>query len=94
MIESNTASRSHQLDPLFARAEREGLWFWSHYQGLWFSPAALRAEQASGHFQWWNPENWRLRNPQELVDEAQQDVDAAQRRLEHAKSRVYRGGRG
>lgn len=47
------------MKPLFAKAEAEGLWFQSNYQGIWFSPKDLRQQQASGKFRW-GPVNWQL----------------------------------
>jgi len=57
------------LIPLFEKAEREGLWFFSPYQQLWFSPRELRAAQAEGRFRW-GAVNWKLRPPTEYRDEA------------------------
>jgi hypothetical protein len=50
---------SEGMKPLFERAEAEGLWFRSNYQGLWFSPEALRDHQANGKFRW-GAVNWKL----------------------------------
>lgn len=52
------------LEPLFRQAEAEGLWFFSPYQQLWFSPKMLRARQAEGRFIW-GACNWKLRDPME-----------------------------
>lgn len=58
------------LKPLFERAEREGLWFRSHYQGITFSPHELRKEHAKGSFLW-GACNWELIEPKVLMkDEA------------------------
>lgn len=56
------------LRPLFAKAEQHGLWFYSPYQSLWFSPAALHEAQAKGRFRW-GAVNWELRDPLERVRE-------------------------
>jgi len=53
-----------QLEPLFQKAENEGLHFYSPYHQLWFSPAELRREQLEGNFIW-GAENWKLRDPNE-----------------------------
>lgn len=53
-----------QLEPLFQKAENEGLHFRSTYRGLWFSPAELRKEQLNGKFLW-GASNWELRDPSE-----------------------------
>lgn len=55
------------LEPLFERAEKEGLWFHCGYQDLWFSPKELRENQANGRFVWGLP-NWELRNPLEKIE--------------------------
>ena len=54
------------MAPLFEKAEKEGLWFRSPYQDLWFSPAELKAHQAKGNF-CWGPVNWELRDPAERL---------------------------
>ena len=55
------------LEPLFEQAEKEGLWFYSSYQDMWFSPKELRDCHAHGRFIW-GAVNWQLRNPQEKID--------------------------
>ena len=55
------------LEPLFEQAEKEGLWFYSTYQDLWFTPKELRSNQANGTFVW-GVVNWKLRKPQEKID--------------------------
>jgi hypothetical protein len=51
---------------MFQEAEEKRLWFWSRYQDLWFSPAELRAQHQRGSFRWGH-ENWKLRDPTELL---------------------------
>ena len=68
------------------QAEREGKWLYYRYQSLWFSPAELRAQHASGHFLW--VEKWTLRDPHEYVRELQQKVSAAQGELHVFRSRL------
>lgn len=48
------------LQPLFARADREDLLFYSSYRGRSFTPSELRAEMARGRFIW-GPKHWQLR---------------------------------
>ena len=55
-----------EMEGLFKRAKEEGLWFWCHYQDLWFSPDELRKAQADGRFRW-GAVNWKLRDPREQV---------------------------
>lgn len=75
------------MSALYARAQAEHLWFWSHYQGLWFSPAELLAEQERGKF-CWGADNWKLRPPSEMINEAEQTVRAAQFALAELQARV------
>lgn len=51
---------------MFEQAEREGLWFYSPYQQLWFSPRQLRAHHEAGKFRW-GAVNWKLRDPRERI---------------------------
>jgi hypothetical protein len=53
-----------KMEPLFQKAENEGLHFYSNYRGIWFTPAELRKEQLEGKFLW-GPVNWELRDPSE-----------------------------
>lgn len=62
--------------PLFRRAEQEGLWFYSPYQQLWFSPEALRRQQERGSFRW-GAVNWELRDPRERIAELRRQGKAA-----------------
>jgi hypothetical protein len=69
------------LKPLFEKAEREGLWFYTSYQDLWFAPAELKQAQKEGRFVW-GAVNWILRNPQERLSE----FNNTERRLNHERS--------
>ena len=53
------------LEPLFERAEAEGLWFFheSDEAGeVWASPGYLQEQQSNGRLIW-APEHWQLRSP-------------------------------
>lgn len=53
------------LEPLFEKAETEGLWFYheSKESGeIWASPSYLRHMQAKGRMVW-SADHWELRNP-------------------------------
>jgi hypothetical protein len=63
------------LKPLFDRAERERLWFFSPYQQLWFSPGNLRQQQEAGNFRWGSA-NWELRDPRERVRQLREEGKA------------------
>ncbi len=51
---------------MFEKARRDGLWFFSSYQRMWFSPSELERHQRNGRFRW-GPVNWVLKNPQERI---------------------------
>jgi len=70
------------MQPLFDQARREGKWFFTSYQQIWFSPDELEAQQRSGKFRW-GPENWELRHPSEYLAESMRMLDAA--RIEHER---------
>lgn len=69
------------LQPLFKRADRDGLWFYTDYQQLWFSPNELRKCHKEGRFVW-GAENWNLRNPQERLNQ----IENEQRTLNQEKN--------
>jgi hypothetical protein len=74
------------LKELIEQARKEGKWLWCHYQDLWFSPDQLEAENAAGKFRW-GPVNWKLRDPQERLSEAERRLaSAAAERDQIAKS--------
>lgn len=66
-----------ELNALIDKAEAEKKWLWCNYQDIWFSPAQLREANAKGGFRW-AAVNWKLRDPQERIDEAdRRAADAA-----------------
>ena len=75
------------MKPLFERAEKEGLWFYCHYQNLWFSPKELREQNSKGKF-WWGAVNWTLRSPDEYMKILQSQVAAAQKELSDFEERM------
>jgi hypothetical protein len=81
------ASILQSLEPLFTKAEREGLWFFCTYHDLWFSPAELRAAHKQGKFLW-GPVNWHLRPPSELIKRAEEELESAQTHLKRITLRV------
>ena len=72
---------------LMETANENGLWFYSTYQQMWFSPSELTEEMQSGRFRW-GPNNWKLRNPSLLITELVSEVNTVQKRLENAKRRI------
>lgn len=73
------------MAPLFKDAEERGLWFYTSYQALWFSPSELKAEHAKGSFRW-GPDNWKLRDPMEMV----KAIDAQRRQLNKDKKEILK----
>ena len=64
------------LEPLFERAEKEGLWFRSGYGGGWFSPDELRKEHENNKFLW-GFKSWELRNPEEELGRLKEGITRA-----------------
>ena len=50
------------LEPLFYKADRERKWFYSHHQGVLFSPRELRDLLRRGFFLF-GVDNWKLVDP-------------------------------
>lgn len=66
------------LEPLFAKAKAEGLWFHCGYQDLWFSPKRLREQHKRGNFIW-GAVNWRLVDPKERLRGLRRIAESARR---------------
>jgi hypothetical protein len=75
------------LKPLFEQAEREGLWFYQSYTGLWLSPDDLRKEQSNGSY-FWGACNWKLRSPIERLEQLTHDADRAIAEREKFRERI------
>lgn len=77
------------LTALILQARAEGKWLWVSYQDLWFTPDELARDNARGAFRW-APENFRLRDPSELLDQANWRVEAAVRERDSIMVRIAR----
>lgn len=75
------------MQPLYEKAEKEGLWFWSRYQDLWFSPSELKEAQGQGRFLW-GYVNWELRDPKEKIAQLQRTKSTIDEEIERFKSRI------
>lgn len=75
------------LRPLFEKAEKESLWFYSSYQQLWFSPQELREEHSKGRYMW-GAVNWHLRDPYEKLSQLENKVVAAIKIVGNFKRRI------
>lgn len=66
------------LEPLYARAREEGLWFFHHPpsgEEIWCSPEYLKLEQSRGNLIL-APEHWELRDPAGYMKKIIADVTA------------------
>lgn len=79
-VYTETGKVIESLEPLFKKAEEEGLWFFCSYQQLWFSPKQLRNAHSEGRFLW-GALNWSLRDPQEKLAELKEEISTAKREL-------------
>jgi hypothetical protein len=75
------------LEPLFEKAEKEGLWFESNYQRFNLTPSELRERHAKGELIW-GPVNWTLIDPKTLLDDPEQ---ARLKAIKH-NERLYKRG--
>lgn len=66
------------LQELYEEAKAKNLWFRSNYQGIWFSPDELKAENQCGNFRW-GPVNWELRDPRDLLKDIPRIVAEAEK---------------
>jgi len=77
----------NELEPLYKRAKEEGLWFFSNYQQLWFSPKELRDYQSEGNFIW-GACNWILRDPIEKLMEMENKKNGIEREIIDFKNKI------
>lgn len=75
------------MRPLFERARREGLWFYTNYQDMWFTPDELAARHANRQLRW-GPVNWQLRDPRALTAELERAVVDATAALARHRERL------
>jgi hypothetical protein len=76
-----------QMLALFDQARLKRLWFYTNYQQIWFTPEELRTYQMEGRFRW-GPPNWRLRDPQEYLDEVNREVECAMLRQKQIVAKI------
>jgi hypothetical protein len=63
---------------MFETAKDQGLWFYTSYQNLWFSPKELKEKQKMGSFIW-GANNWKLRKPEEKLAQLKRIYENAER---------------
>lgn len=88
-MEAERAKIILSLEPLFDKARAEGLWFFSTYQDLWFSPDELQEQHELGQFIW-GPVNWQLIDPEIYKRQLEKRLNHAQQALDDFLER-YRG---
>jgi len=77
------------LKRLTDQARKDGLWLYTDYQGLWFSPDQLDAANDEGRFLW-GPVNWELRDPAEKLAALDRAVTAAEKERDNFKGLLAR----
>ncbi len=77
----------HELSAFIDEAEKRGLWLYASYHQLWFSPAELRAEHVNGKFMW-SAENFKIRDPQERLDQLDLEAESIAKARENMTSRI------
>jgi hypothetical protein len=75
------------LKSLFEEADKKGLWFFSNYQSIWFSPKELREQHKQGRFQW-GAANWQLRDPYEQFAELHSRKIGIDKQIDDLKKRI------
>ena len=66
------------LEPMFAKAEAEGLWFYHESKEageVWASPKYLHHMHEKGRMIW-SPEHWELRSPMAYLKKLHNDAQA------------------
>lgn len=85
-----------ELDHLFDVARTKGLWFFHNSLAvgpMWFSPDELEDQQKRGQFIW-GAGNWRLRDPQEYLDEVSRAVVVATETRDRVADRIHKAKAG
>lgn len=78
------------LSHLFKIAEEQGLWFYSHYQQMWFSPRELKEQQSRGHFVW-GAVNWELRDPKIKLKQFEREIEELEKQKKEFELRLQKG---
>lgn len=73
--------RPAEMTAMFEEARAKGLWFFCHYQWLWWTPDELEDQQRRGNFRW-GPKNFKLRHPVELERQLIKDLSDKQEDLQ------------
>lgn len=73
---------------MFIQAIEEKKWFYSPYQGVWFHPKELLTLWNEGKFLW-GAINWKLRHPQERIDELKNKILGLAEQINDIKERIH-----
>ena len=76
------------LQPMFDRARKEHLWFHCSYDDIWLTPDELAGLHKEGRLIW-GPDNWELRDPQELIDQKERLIKTTQESIRDIQRRAY-----
>lgn len=75
------------MEKLFEEARAKGLWFYTPYQQLWFSPDELATRRANGRYRW-DESNWKLRDPKERLEQIRKEAGMLQKEAERFAARL------
>lgn len=89
MSENTKESILKELEFMFEQAEDKGLWFYSRYQQLWFSPNELRENHNEDRYVW-GAVNWMLRDPEERLEELYNLQESVENQIDTFKRRMSR----
>ena len=81
--------RPAEMTAMFEEARAKGLWFFCHYQQIWWTPDELEDQQSRGNFRW-AAKNFKLRHPLELQRELIKELSDKQEDLEKFYARLAR----
>jgi hypothetical protein len=77
-----------ELEPLFIKAEKEGLWFWCAYVDIIIDPENLKLAQSEGHYLW-GAVNWELVNPLNMRESLLKRATQLRREVDRIADRLW-----
>lgn len=89
-METAEAPHVTVLRAMIREARAKGLWIFSGYQAIWWSPNQFETVINNGHFRW-SPENFRLRDPRERVKQLEESVVSANKELDALLKQIIEG---
>jgi hypothetical protein len=82
--------RLRELQPLLDQAIQEKKWFFCNYQQMWISPKEIVEYWGNNRFLW-EASNWKLRDPQERLEEILARISGLNKEIVSIKSRIEEG---